>query len=492
MIEQYLKGLKVPKDELTAIERNKLLNEGKDVDRIMCCIDSGETLAPLIGCTLPEYYFSAEKMCELEEYIYNKFHSDGAGLSTTLRGMAEAMGSKIKYSDYNIAQLETPAISSLDEVDKLKRINVDEDGRLPIILKGLKMVKERLGDKVPVSGTVTGPFTVASMLVGTENLLKGMVKQPDKVLQMMDIITENNNRYIQRLLDMGVGVGFADPVSSTSLLRVKQYEKFSLPFFQKNVDFIKSQGGGCGLHICGTSRKLWELLIPTGIGTFGPDNVEDMAEAKEVLGPYMCIQGNVPPVEVMRLGTPYDVLRASRESIRKAYDSPKGFVLTSGCQTPMFTPEENMTALMDAARIFGHYPINQDLLWMEDQSSILLKFKICIIFRQESVINDMTVFIFKAIIVSVLTSLWKSHIKIKLSVIHLFCDCVFTVLTKQFQNLFLRAAMFSHQFNQFFDKFIFSSMLMHILTSLLRNMEAETIFFMCYSNFSKSCFHIFR
>ena len=65
MIEQYLKGLKVPKDELTAIERNKLLNEGKDVDRIMCCIDSGETLAPLIGCTLPEYYFSAEKMCEL-------------------------------------------------------------------------------------------------------------------------------------------------------------------------------------------------------------------------------------------------------------------------------------------------------------------------------------------------------------------------------------------------------------------------------------------
>ena len=35
MIEQYLKGLKVPKDELTAIERNKLLNEGKDVDRIM-------------------------------------------------------------------------------------------------------------------------------------------------------------------------------------------------------------------------------------------------------------------------------------------------------------------------------------------------------------------------------------------------------------------------------------------------------------------------
>ena len=46
MIEQYLKGLKVPKDELTAIERNKLLNEGKDVDRIMCCIDSEDIGSP--------------------------------------------------------------------------------------------------------------------------------------------------------------------------------------------------------------------------------------------------------------------------------------------------------------------------------------------------------------------------------------------------------------------------------------------------------------
>lgn len=366
MIEQYLHGLKVPEDELTALERSRLLSEGKEADRILCCIDSGETLAPLIGCTLTEYYFSAEKMCALEEYIYEKYHSDGAGISITLRGMAEAMGTKIKYSDYNIAQVETPAIKSLKEVDCLGLVDVDRDGRIPIILEGLRLVKKKLGDKVPVSGTVTGPFTVAAMLVGAETLLKGMMKHPDQVLQMMEIITENNNRYIQRLLDMGVGVGFADPMSSTSLLRVSQYEKFSLPFFQRNVDYIKSRGGGCGLHICGTSRKLWKKLISTGIGTFGPDNVEDMEEAKQVLGPYMCIQGNVPPVDVMRMGSPHDVLRSARECIRKAYDSPKGYVLTSGCQTPMNTPEENMMALMDAARILGRYPINQELLWMED------------------------------------------------------------------------------------------------------------------------------
>ena len=161
---------------------------------------------------------------------------------------------------------------------------------------------------------------------------------------------------------MGVGVGFADPVSTTSLLRVKQYREFSLPYFQHNVDFIKKNGGGCGLHICGGSRKLWEDLNNTGIGCFGLDNIEDLEEAKEVLGPHMAIQGNVPPVDVIRLGTPQDVLRASKECIRKAWDSPNGFTLTSGCQTPMDTPAENLQAMMDAARIFGRYPIDTDLL----------------------------------------------------------------------------------------------------------------------------------
>ncbi len=361
MIERYLKGLEIKRDELTAIERNKLLNEGKEVDRIMCCLDTGETLAPMIGCTLNEYYHSSEKMCELEEYIFHTFHSDGAGVSCTLRGMAEAMGAKVKYADYNIAQLEQPALA-LKDAHNAKRVDVDKDGRLPIILEGVRLVKKKLGDKVPVSATVTGPFTIAAMAVGTERLLIGTVKMPDKVKELMDVIVENNNRYIDRLLDIGVGIGFADPVSSTSLISVEQYRTFSLPYFRKNVEYIKKNGGGCGLHICGTSRKLWEDIKETGIGAFSLDNVEDVEEAKQVLGDCMEIQGNVPPVEVMRFGTPYDVLRSAKECIRKGYDSPKGYVLTSGCQMPIGTPKENMQALMDAARIFGRYPIDEELL----------------------------------------------------------------------------------------------------------------------------------
>ena len=347
----------IKKDELTALERERLIQEGKEVDRIRCCIDGGETLAPMIGATLKQYYHSSEKMCELETYIYKTFESDGVSVSTTLRGMAEAMGSQIKYFDYSVAQLQKPALT-LREVEGAKLVDIDKDGRLPIILKGVQLVKEKLGKEVPVSACVTGPFTVAAMVLGTENLMIGMIKKPEKVKQLMEIIVENNNRYIQRLLDLEVGIGFADPISSTSLIGLEQYREFSLPYFKKNVNFIRQNGGGCGLHICGTSRKLWEDLIETGIGTFSLDNVEDLEEAKQVLGNTMCIQGNVPPVDVMKNGTVEDVMQSAKQCIEKGYDSAKGFVLTSGCQLPIGTPAENMHALMNAARVYGRYPLN--------------------------------------------------------------------------------------------------------------------------------------
>ena len=362
IIETYGNGLVVPRDELTSKERCKLFSEHKPVDRIPCVLDGGETMAPLLHYGIDEYYHDAEKMLNVELYIHEKFGSDGAGLSTTLRGMAEAMGSKIKYSHDTIAQLEEPAIKSYDEISNAKKVDIDKDGRLPIILKGLKMVKEKLGDVVGVGGTVTGPFTIAAMVLGTERLLIGLRKAPNKIHELMEIIVENNNKYIERLIDMGIGIGFADPVSGNSILKLKDYREFSLPYFKKNVDFIHSKGRNCGLHICGKSSAFWEDIATTGISAFSLDNVEDLLVAKKVLGPHMEIQGNVPPVDVLRYGKPIDILLSAKECIKKGIDSEKGYTLTSGCQTPINTPEENMIALMDAARIFGKWPLDMELI----------------------------------------------------------------------------------------------------------------------------------
>jgi uroporphyrinogen-III decarboxylase len=62
------------------------------------------------------------------------------------------------------------------------------------------------------------------------------------------------------------------------------------------------------------------------------------------------------------MGTPEDVMREARDNLRQAYDNPKGYILSTGCDLPIETPRENILALMNAARLYGKWPIDPERL----------------------------------------------------------------------------------------------------------------------------------
>ena len=69
--------------------------------------------------------------------------------------------------------------------------------------------------------------------------------------------------------------------------------------------------------------------------------------------------GNVDPAAVMYMGTPLDVRIGTLESLKAGWDSPKGFMVMSGCSLPIETPFENIDAMMQTMRDVG-YPINPE------------------------------------------------------------------------------------------------------------------------------------
>lgn len=101
-------------------------------------------------------------------------------------------------------------------------------------------------------------------------------------------------------------------------------------------------------------------MLDTGIDTLSIDNVEDLEEAKNIAGKRVCISGNVDPVYIMNKGTREEVINATKECIKKGYNSPNGFVLSTGCQIPLNSPIENIDAMMDTARTYGAYPIKPE------------------------------------------------------------------------------------------------------------------------------------
>lgn len=334
------------KDKLTPKERMTLFSQGKEIDRLPLVPDGGVTMAYYFGKTTYEYYHSAKVMAETEIGLFNKLRHDSLCISTTLRGMAEAMGTKIRYPEDNISLLEKPVVECEEDIDKLTIIDPFKDGKLPLLLEALQIIRDRVGDEADIGASMTAPFSACASVVGTERLLKWMRKKPDAVHKVMDIVTRNNEEYIKALGKLGFTTGFCDPVSSTSLLKLEQFREFSLPYFKRNIEAChKYLNSKPTVHICGKSHELWEDLVQCGIGNFSIDNIEDLEVAKNEIGDRVTITGNVPPVDVMYLGKREDIFKSVKECIRKAHDSKCGYIVCTGCQIPKGTPFENIESL---------------------------------------------------------------------------------------------------------------------------------------------------
>ena len=88
------------------------------------------------------------------------------------------------------------------------------------------------------------------------------------------------------------------------------------------------------------------------------DNLVDLGYAKDQIGDTVHISGNVSPTETLFPGTPAQVAEEVKVSFRKAWDSPDGFTISTGCDSAWGTPIENSLAFVKEARKCARYPLD--------------------------------------------------------------------------------------------------------------------------------------
>lgn len=335
----------------------------QSTNKIMVEVSLGETACSLYNTSIDDYNHNPKVMSEVQILTYEEFQCDGVSAGMSLRGMAEAFGSKILYKSDTFPIVEKPAVENIKDIAKLKIPDPTKDGRLPCILEAIGILKDKYNGQVGVGTELTGPFTVALNMCGAENLLKWIIKHPEDIKRLLEMIVEANNRFVDEVKKLDVNFGFADPVSSTSIISYRQYKEFSFPYFKENIDYIiKETDRHPSLHICGKSRALWNDIADSGVSSFSVDNVEDIGELKETVGDRIRIVGNIPPVDVIANGTFEDIDRSLKKCILKAWDSPKGYSIAPGCQIPYGTNRENIKYYVNRARELSTLPLDFDLL----------------------------------------------------------------------------------------------------------------------------------
>ncbi|KMT21977.1 uroporphyrinogen decarboxylase family protein [Clostridium cylindrosporum DSM 605] len=340
---------------MTPKERISEYFKGNEVDRLPYVLMLGETAAKYAGVKVKDYYFNVDLMVEVEKYAIRELGAESAISKLTLRGIAEAIGSKIKYTEDSISYVEEFILDDYSKLGSLKLIDPYKDGRIPIVLEGLKRLQKEVGDFVPVGTDIAAPVSLAALVRGADKLLRDFRKNKEELHTLLEYLTECNLIFVKTVYDnFGIACGIDDPFISGNLISYKVFEEFGKPYLEKTIDGIyKITGQKPGLHICGKTKHLWNDIGNMNIGNFSVDNCEDIGELKQAIGNKVCIVGNVEPVDTLRYGSVDDIYREVKTCIEKASDSPKGYIAGPGCQMPIDTPIENIRAFGDAVKKYS-------------------------------------------------------------------------------------------------------------------------------------------
>lgn len=348
------KNMELIQLEMTPKERMLAYARGEEVDRIPTSLSAGETAPPLYGIDICDYYFSADAMVTVETALANDFHADNMGIGLGLRTLVEALGTKLEYPKRNVSYITEPALKSFADVENMELVNIERDGRFPIITEAFGRLQEKFGEERILSSGLAGPLTTAASLIGTENFLKATVKNKEGAHRLLQYSTDC---IVKCCCDMNrkLGIKFmlSEPMASRNLLSKRQFNEFFLPYLEQSVKRMNEFQGATSIHICGNTKDRWKEVVDAGISSFWVDNCESLKELKEAYGDRIALSGNLVPVEVLRDGTPADIEENVKKCIAEAGDNPCGYNLCPGCTTPVGTSKENMIAFMNAAAVYG-------------------------------------------------------------------------------------------------------------------------------------------
>ena len=91
----------------------------------------------------------------------------------------------------------------------------------------------------------------------------------------------------------------------------------------------------------------------------------DIGEVKRKYGDRIAVVGNVDCTEILTKGTKYEIVEAVKETIAKASVGGGHIIASSNSIHPGISPE-NYYTMVEAAKEFGVYPLDQNMVEARD------------------------------------------------------------------------------------------------------------------------------
>ena len=346
---------------VTGRERVAAAYKGGFADRVPAYPIAGSFAGCLDGLSIEEYCTNPTKAVRAMLNYYERYQPDVMIAFNDLAKEAEALGCRVKYSDYVVPSIDQHVLQ--DDKGRLARLEVPDpyrDGRLPAFLEQCEALSAA---RFPsgLGAVLVGPWTIAMLLRNPEIMCLDTIDDPEFVHALMRFTTEYAKVFGEAVLKTKIGLSYSDPTASCSLVGPDTYREFIKPYHKELVEHFKAKKVGTTVHICGTTHPIHEDLVDVGFVavTIDLDQQSDPTLKVDQLDKLVTL-GNQR--NVVAIGN-VDVTifeRATREEIeaevRRCLDTvgPRSrFVLSTSCELPPRADPDCVRWFMEAAREYG-------------------------------------------------------------------------------------------------------------------------------------------
>ena len=327
---------------MTGKERIKLAFGRQKTDRV--------PWVPFVGChagTLIEkdaetYLKSADFIVQGVEKAINLYRPDGIPVIFDLQIEAEAMGCELVWAKENPPAVVKHPLSNGTPLESL-RVPAPTAGRIGISLEAARQIRKNHPD-VALYGLITGPFTLALHLLGTDIFMKMFddVEYVHKLLGLFrDVCKAMSGYYIEAGCDV---IAMVDPM--TSQIGPDQFTQFVTPYAADVFTQIRKHGALSSFFVCGHAQQNITVMAQTGCDNISIDENIPLDYVRSECEKYnISFGGNLQLTSVLLLGKPIDAQKNALACLDIAGEN--GFILAPGCDLPYATPSENIQAVAE-------------------------------------------------------------------------------------------------------------------------------------------------
>ncbi len=308
--------------------------------RRMVTASAGAPAVILSHLSMEEALHDPGLLCEAMRFTVEEMGLDTYCLMADLSVEAEACGSALQFSPGDLPMVVSHPLQESDDPRNLRLPDPRRDGRMPVFLETMRRIK-RDGALIR-SATVTGPFTLATHLRGTEIYLDtGMNSEGAR--RILEYCTQVILAYAEALIEAGADfIVLAEPAGSQ--LSPAAYEAFSQAYSRR---IIRALGAPCILHVCGKAGHVVEKMWESGAAGISVDDVDLRSLARRAPR-RVVILGNISTLTLVN-STPEEIRAKTVEMLDGVKDRAE-YIALPGCDLAPDTPLENIQAFVRTAK----------------------------------------------------------------------------------------------------------------------------------------------